>query len=154
MSKLFSFIARLARDARGTMVVETAFVAPILVLMGLGTYDLSEMVAKQQDLQSAANEATQIVLSAAHSKDGVSSTQIHDIIVSSLKIDSDKVTLAQLFRCDDAADTVSDATTCDATKPVYEYVQLTITDSYTPMWTKFGVGHTINYNLVRTVETA
>lgn len=153
MRTLRAFASCLARDEHGTMIVETAFVAPLLVLMGLGTFDVSGMIAKRQDLQSAANEATQIVLSAAHGS-GVSSTQIHDIIVASLNIDSDKVALAQLFRCDDADATVTDASSCDASKPIYQYVQLTITDTYTPLWTKFGVGHPITYNIVRTVETS
>lgn len=145
-------LTRLGRETRGTMAIETAIVAPLLALMGLGTYDVANMVSKQQDLQSAASEATQIVLAAANG-DGVTSDQLHDIIAASLQIDGDKVQLAQLFRCDDDPNTVTDASTCNASKPIYQYVQLTITDSYTPLWTEFGVGQTIDYNVVRTIQT-
>jgi hypothetical protein len=65
------------------------------------------------------------------------------------------VQITQLFRCDAAATTTTNSSTCtDTTKPIYQYVKLTLTDSYTPLWTSFGVGHTISYNVVRTVQTA
>jgi Flp pilus assembly protein TadG len=133
------------------MAVETAIVAPVLALMGLGTFDASRLVSKQQDLQSAANEATQIILAAAGGS-GVSSNTLHDILVSSLDLQGDQLTISQMFRCNDAATTTTDASTCDSSKPIYQYVKLEITDSYTPVWTNFGVGHTINYDIQRTVQ--
>ena len=45
---------RLARDERGAMLIETAIVAPTLVLMSLGAYQISGVVARQSELQSAA----------------------------------------------------------------------------------------------------
>ena len=135
------------------MVIETALVAPVLALMALGTFDVSKMVSKQEDLQSGANEATEIILAAA-SGSGVSSTQLHDIIQSSLDLHADQVTVEQKFRCDAATALVDSDAGCDAGKPVYKYVKLTLTDSYTPQWTQFGVGQTINYSVVRTVQTA
>ena len=145
------FLSRMALCARGAMAVETAIVAPVLALMGLGTFDVSRLVTKQQDLQSAANEATQIILAAADGS-GVSSDTLHDILVSSLDLQDDQLTITQLFRCDAAATTTTDASTCDSSKPIYQYVKLELTDSYTPVWTNFGVGHTINYDVQRTVQ--
>ena len=146
-------LARLARDPRGAMAIETALIAPVLALMALGTFDVTNMVSKQQDLQSAANEATEIIIAAANGT-GVSSTKLHDILVNSLNLQDDQVTIDQLFRCDAATTTVTDASSCDSSKPIYQYVKLTITESYPPEWTKFGVGQTINYSVVRTVQTA
>lgn len=146
-------VGSLARDARGTMAIETALVAPLLALMALGTYDVSNVVSKQQDLQSGASEATQIILAAADGS-GVSSDKLHDIIQSSLGLTSDQVVIEQKFRCDVTASLVDSDAGCDKTKPVYEYVKLTLTDSYTPLWTNFGVGQTIDYTVVRTVQTA
>jgi Flp pilus assembly protein TadG len=136
------------------MAVETALVAPVLALLALGTFDVSRMVSKQEDLQSGAGEATQIVLAAANG-DGVSSDTLKGIIESSLDLGDDQVTLVPKFRCDAAPTLVNSAAACtDASKPVYQYVQMTLTDSYTPLWTNFGVGHTINYSVVRTVQIA
>ena len=148
-----TFLTSLARNLHGAMAVETALVAPVLALMGLGTFDVTNMVSMQEDLQSAAGEATEIILAAAGGS-GVSSTDLHDIIASSLNLQSDQVTITQLFRCDASTTTTTDASTCDSSKPIYQYVKLKLTDSYTPAWTNFGVGHTINYDVERTVQTA
>jgi Flp pilus assembly protein TadG len=153
MIRLRSLIMRFAHDACGAMAVETALVAPALALMALGTFDVTNMVSKQEDLQSAAGEATEIILAAAGGS-GVSSTDLHDIIVSSLNLQDNQVTITQLFRCDASTTTTTDASTCDTSKPIYQYVKLQLTDSYTPAWTNFGVGHTINYDVERTVQTA
>jgi Flp pilus assembly protein TadG len=153
MISLTTFAKVLRRDARGTMAIETALVAPILALMGLGTYDVANIVSKQQDLQSGASEATQIVLAAAGGN-GINSNDLKAIIASSLNVDANHVTIDEKFRCDADANLVDTATGCDASKPIYKYVKLTITDSYTPLWTNFGVGDPIDYSVVRTVQTA
>lgn len=157
MTRCGRFLVSLARSARGAMAVETAIVAPVLATMALGTFDVSSLVSKQEDLQSAASEATQIILAAANGS-GVSSSDLQTILTNSLHSSANlanaTVQLTQLYRCDADATTVTDASSCDSTKPIYQYVQLEIQDSYTPLWTNFGVGHTINYDVVRTVQTA
>ncbi|MCB2056947.1 MAG: pilus assembly protein, partial [Novosphingobium sp.] len=39
------------------MLVETAIVAPVLVLMSMGAFQVSQVVARQTELQGAAAEA-------------------------------------------------------------------------------------------------
>ena len=51
-------LATLLRDTRGAMLIETAIVAPVLVLMSLGAFQVSTMVARQSELQSAVAEAS------------------------------------------------------------------------------------------------
>lgn len=143
---------RLTGDERGAMAVETALVAPVLILLALGTYDVSNLVSRQQDLQSAASEATQVVLAAANGS-GVNSTELETILEASLSLDEDQLEIKQRFRCDAAADLIEASETCDPTKPIYQYVRLDLKNySYTPLWTNFGVGDTVNYNVVRTVQ--
>lgn len=144
-------LARLAAHDRGTMAIETALIAPVLALMALGTFEVSNMVSREQELQSAANEATEITLAAAGGS-GVSSNDLEDIIEATLGLSDSDVVLAQLFRCDASTTTTTDSTSCDPSRPVYEYVRLTVTDTYRPTWTRFGVGQPINYNIVRTVQ--
>ena len=43
------------RDERGTMAIETALITPLLALMALGTFEVSNIVSREQQLQSAAN---------------------------------------------------------------------------------------------------
>jgi hypothetical protein len=119
--------------------------------MALGTFEVSNMVSREQELQGAANEATEIILAAAGGS-GVSSSDLEDIIETTLGLADSNVTLAPLFRCDAATTTTTDSTSCNPAKPIYEYVRLTVTDTYNPTWTQFGVGSPVNYNIVRTVQ--
>ena len=146
----------LARCKRGAMAIEAAFVIPILVLMALGTYDVSAMVSRQQELQSAANEGASIVLAAANSS-GISNTSVETIIEQSVGLKPNQLTISQEYRCDAATTrtTDPDPSKCpDSSKPIYSYIKIVITDSYTPLWTKFGVGGTQNYRITRTVQVS
>ena len=55
----------LLRDARGSMAIETAIVAPVLAMLSVGGFEVSAMVARQTELQSAASEAEGIALAAS-----------------------------------------------------------------------------------------
>ena len=140
------------RDERGTMVIETALIAPILAALALGAFDISMMTSREQHVQSAANEATEIVL-AASGGSGISSTDLKAILVSSLNLEANNVTLTTLYRCGTSNTTSSTPPPCTGDQ-LYSYVKLTITDTYSPMWTHFGVGHDITFNGMRTVQVA
>lgn len=43
-------ISRLQQDRQGAMVVETAIVLPALVMLSLGAFDASKMIARQTEL--------------------------------------------------------------------------------------------------------
>jgi Flp pilus assembly protein TadG len=137
------------RDRRGTMAIETALVAPALAALALGSFDVSMMVTREQQLQSAANEATEIILAAAGGT-GVSSTELDQILESSLGL-PDKISLAPLYRCGTSAIS-STMPTCATGEQLYTYIQITITDTYSPLWTSFGVGSDVNFNIQRTVQ--
>ncbi len=153
---LLSFISRVCRNTIGSMAIETAIVAPVLASMALGAFDASRILSRQQQLQSAANEASEIILAASMGT-GVSSSDLKTILVNSLGIQSSQLTIAQRFRCDDSATLVATAPSppgCATSKPVFKYVQLTLTETYTPVWTQFGIGSPVNYNIVRTVQVS
>lgn len=141
----------LLRDQGGAMAVETALVAPVLAMMALGTFEVGSLVSRQQELQSAASEAEGIILAAAGG-DGADSGQVEDVIESSLGLADDKVTLAQRFRCNTATSLLTSPASCSTEEPIYQYVQVQITDTYTPVWTRFGVGSAINYDITRTIQ--
>lgn len=145
------------RDTSGSMAIETAIVAPVLATLAFGAFDASRMLSRQQQLQSAANEASEIVL-AASTGTGVSNTDLESIIEASLGIAASQLTIAPRYRCDDDASLVTSVPTpgsgCAASKPVYTYVQLTLTETYTPVWTQFGLGSPVTYNVVRTVQVS
>jgi Flp pilus assembly protein TadG len=151
-----TLIARL-RDQRGSMAIETALIAPALALMALGTFEVSSIVMRQQQLQSAANEASEIILAAAGGT-GITSTDLEDILETSLGLSDPELAIADRYRCGTSS-TLSSAlptpnTGCPASTQIYMYVQLTLTDTYTPMWTQFGVAAPIQYTVVRTVQVS
>lgn len=144
-------LRRLLRDRCGTMAIETAIVAPLLALMALGTFETGQLVSRQQELQSSASEAEGIILAAAGGS-GASSDTIKEVIEDSLGLDDDQVSLEQRFRCNTASTLTTDAATCNDEEPIYQYVLLTVTDTYTPVWTSFGIGSPFTYRIERTIQ--
>lgn len=147
---LRTLVARLLRCRTGAMAIETALVAPVLAVLSIGTFEVGTMVSRQQELQSGASEAEGIILAAAASG-GASSDDIKVVIEQSLDLDDGQVELTQRFRCNSEDELILDGTGCDDTKPVYRYVHVVLTDTYTPVWANFGVGGPIDYNVERTV---
>ena len=151
-----ALLARL-RDQRGSMAIETALVTPLLALMGLGVFEVSSIVSREQQLQSAANEASEIILAAAGGS-GIESDDLAVIIEASLDLEDGQLVIVDRYRCGTAstlsATLPTPSTGCAASQQIYAYVQLTVTDTYTPLWTKFGVSSPIQYNVVRTVQVS
>ncbi len=139
----------LLRDTHGTMLIETAIVAPVLVLMSLGAFQVSGMVARQSELQSAAAEASAIALASAPDTAAKRST-IKQVIMASTGLSQYHVVVAPIYRCGTST-TFQSANTCGTSAKLSTYVRINLTDTYTPMWTKFGVGRPMNYNVTRYV---
>ncbi|WP_188644180.1 TadE family protein [Tsuneonella deserti] len=138
------------------MAIETAIVLPVLATLALGAFDASRILSRQQQLQSAANEAAEVVL-AASSGPGINSSDLKTILVNSLGIQPSQLTIEQRFRCDASPTLVTTkptSETCAPPMPIYTYVRLNLTETYNPVWTQFGVGSPVNYNIVRTVQTS
>jgi len=144
----------LFRDARGSVAIETVIIAPVLALLGLGTFDVSQMVSRQSDLQSAAAEAEAIV-QAAVPTDATARGKVRDVLKSSIDPDdtnpNDTETVTEIYRCGTGAYQTA-LPTCATGSKLSTYIKIVLTNSYTPNWTSFGVGHRIDYSVVRTVQ--
>jgi Flp pilus assembly protein TadG len=151
MQLMTSFLARLRRSIAGSVVVETAIVAPVLVLLALGTFDISRMVGRQSDLQTGATEVQSIVLAVSNGT-ATDVNTIQSVLMSTLSLPSNKVTVVKMFRCGTNSALVAASTSCNSNAVISTYVQVTLTDTYTPMWTNFGVGQPMNYHVQRTVQ--
>lgn len=142
---------RWAPDQRGAVAIETAIVAPVLALLSIGAFQVSAVVARQSELQSAAEEAEAIALASSPDTEAELIT-LKQVLMASARLGSDQVTLARLYRCDSEARLVSNGDSCGAEAEVSSFVRITLTDTYTPQWTQLGIGRPIALRLVRTVQ--
>ncbi len=150
MMRRLARIARIAENEKGTMAIETAYVAPILLVLALGGFEVSSMVARQTELQSAAAEAAAVVR-ATIPETAEERTTVHDILVTSTGLTSEQVTVTEVYRCGTATDYTTVPNSCGII-PQYKFIQVDITDTYEPVWTKFGITSGWDYNISRTVQ--
>lgn len=151
-----AFLLHLARCGAGAMAVETAVVAPVLALMGLGGFQVSAMVARQSELDSAMGEAAAVVRTSPPT-DAASRETIRGIVQTSIDPTgtnaNDAVAISEIYRCGtDAYVTVKP--TCAAGKALSTYVKLVITDKYVPIWTSFGVTGPVNFRVERKIQAS
>lgn len=145
-------ISRLQQDRHGAMVVETAIVLPALVMLSLGAFDASKMIARQTELQQAVAEAAQIALASTPDTQSERDT-IAGIIRTSTGLTGTKaqqVVIGVEYRCGTST-TLSTANTCGTTGAVSTYMTISVNDTYTPIWTGFGIGSPVSLTVSRKV---
>ena len=150
MRTLMDQLARLRRDERGTMVIETAIVAPVLVLMSLGAFQVSTVVARQSELDSAAAEGAAIALASPPTTDA-KRTILRQVLVASTGLQSGNVTVTAAYRCNSSSTYVTASTSCTS-GVISNYVKINLTDTYTPKWVHYGIGSPITFRVTRYVE--
>ena len=142
MSALFT-------DDRGSVAIETAFVAPLLLLMGLGAFESSMMVARQVELQNAAAEASQIALAAAPT-DEIARATVKQVIETSTNLPPENVDVLERYRCDTQPTYVTESNLCS--EHYARFIQIRIRDQYVPCWAQITTLGTVDYNVVRMVQ--
>lgn len=162
MMRALARLPRMGRDERGSMAIETAFVAPVLLMLALGGFEVSQMVARQTELQSAAAEAAAVVRAVAPESDSERAT-VRDIVATSLCGNTDptvtdgaatcgttSVRVNSVFRCGSTTSYTTDESACSG-GVTNEYIQIRVTDSYVPIWANYGIGSGFDYDVDRTV---
>ena len=150
-ARILASLRRLIGDPSGTMAIETALVAPTLILLSLGGFEASSMVARQSELQSAAGEAVNIVMAATPSSP-TEFDQIETVVEESSGIPEEDVTLEVKYRCGTEANMILDPDACADENTLSTFIVLTMTDRYVPMWTIFGIGSTVDFSVERSVQ--
>lgn len=149
---------RLREDRRGSMVVETAVLAPVLAILALGIYETSMIVSRQHELQSAATEVEMIAIA---TNQGAETTtgELQNILRDSLGLTDNDVKVSRRFRCGTEDRLRPSSGPCGKGTEsksdddyVSTYLQIEVTDTYTPTWTGFGIGQPITFNVDRTVQ--
>lgn len=144
-------LAGIFRDDAGSLVIETAFVLPILLLLCLGAVDVCQLVARNTELQSAMSEATAISLASRPRTQSEIDT-IEDVIEASTGLADENVVFERIYRCGTANMPVSEKHMCMPGQIVAEFIEITMSETYTPIWTGFGIGSDVDFSLTRTVQ--
>lgn len=139
------------RDSEGAMVIETAFVLPILILLGLGGFEVSQMVARNTEMQTALAEATAVTLAVTPDTQADIDT-IEDIVENSTGLADNRVSFTKKFRCGEDTALVTDETTCSTSTLVSEFLEINVTETYSPVWTEFGIGGDVEMGKTQMVQ--
>ncbi|MCW1383492.1 pilus assembly protein [Novosphingobium sp. KCTC 2891] len=151
MIRLRRLLGHLAGTGEGSVVVEFAFIAPLLALMGLGTVDVTRMVARRTAVQASISESVQIVLAASPDTDAKIAT-LKSIISATTSVPVANIAIVTVYRCGTDTTYVSLPGYCSVTGEISKYLQVSVTDTFTPFWTKFGVGKASTMTLKRTIQ--
>ena len=137
-------------DSRGAMIIETAIVAPVLVLMSLGAFQVSSLVTRQSELDSAAAEGAAIAL-ASPPNTSAKRTTLQQVIVASTRLATANVAVTEAYRCNSSTVYVAAASSCTS-GVISNFVKIVITDTYTPSWVEFGISGPVSYEVTRYVQ--
>lgn len=138
----------LPSDDSGSVIVETAFVTPVLLLLAIGAFEGGSIVTRQFELQYAVDEAAQVALSSAPHSAAERDT-LKNVIKASTGLGDADVSVTRKVRCGTDPKYVSDESGCSGN--YYQFVQITLTDTYKPKWTKIAFGSDVNYRVERMV---
>lgn len=143
-------VNQLRSDSGGIAAVEMALVTPVLLTLLLGVYDIGRAVARQHELQTAVTEAETIALATAV---GASSntTTVRDILSTSVNLPSANIQVTLTYRCNASPALVAAKSSCASDAVVTTYMNVTMADTYNPLWNRFGVGGPIPLRVDRTV---
>lgn len=154
---------KLLRDSRGAAVIEMALVAPVLALGIVGIVDISNAYSRKLALEQGAQRAIEKIMQTTSSTtventlateavcqvDGLNA----DGTCKSSPITTGDVTVTWRLQCTDSSGTVTNQTITNdsATFDTYacppgsasaRYVQISLTDKYTPMFSTHFAGFT------------
>ena len=124
--------ARLWRDCRGTSVLETAVIVPVLVLLVCGAADASLGFAQKLRVQQAADRAVQFALNAGLTT--ATHTMIQNEAVVSAGVPAANVTVTFWLECNNVVQANFNGT-CPSSPPA-RYVSVAVSDSYSPRFTR------------------
>ncbi len=146
-------LSRLLDDTRGTSVIETALVAPIMILMSLGGFQVSEVVARQHELDTGADQATAMV-QAGWANPTQQRTALQEMLQASLGLPASKIVITSKYRCGTTTTYVDTAGSCTTGTIEATILQIRLVDRYIPVWTAFGVGAPIDLTVQRMVQVS
>lgn len=135
-------------DRSGAMAIETAIVAPVLVLLSLGAFQVSTLVARQGELQSAMGVAAGVALASTPDTEDKRLT-LKNIIAASTGLAATQIAVSDAYRCNANDHLVTAISNCTVGDKISSYVKIDLTDTYVPIWREFGVGSDLTLTVNR-----
>ena len=123
----------LARDERGTSLIEFGFLAPFLGLLTMGVIDLSRGIAERFAIQQAVNRSLELIQArpavASADSDDIDYSYVKTEAASAAGVPESQVTLTRWLECDGGAPSdVND--TCPAAQDSARYLRVRITKNF------------------------
>ncbi len=147
-------LRRLRQDRRGAVVIELAMVAPVLALTVIGIVDLSNAYSRKLALEQGAQRAIEKIMQTTET-DTVEGTLKTEAVCQVNGVNTDgtcktspittaDVTVTYRLECKDSAGTITsqtstdstafDALTCPSSTKEARYIDVNVTDKYTPIF--------------------
>lgn len=124
----------LARDERGTSLIEFGFLAPFLALLTMGVIDLSRGLAERFAIQQAANRGLELVQArpavAAADSDDVDYSFVKTEVATAAGVPESQVTLTRWLECDGAESGDVNGTCADG-QAMARYLRVRVTKNFT-----------------------
>ena len=125
----------LARDARGTAVVELAIVAPMIALLTVGIVDMSNGFSRKLKIEQAAQRSIEKIMNTSAS-DTIENTLAAEA-ADQADVPLANVTVTYRLECDGAA---TDAAECTEDQVTSQWITVTVVDQYEPLFSRHFAG--------------
>lgn len=123
----------LARDERGTSLIEFGFLVPFLALLTMGVIDLSQGLAERFAIQQAVAQGLELVQArpavAAADSDDVDYSFVKNKVAAVAGVPATQVTLTRWLECNGAEKAVN--STCTSGQTVARYLRVRVTKNFT-----------------------
>lgn len=126
---------QLGRDKRGAAIVELAVVAPMIALLTVGIVDLSNGFSRKLKIEQAAQRSIEKIMNTSAS-DTIEATLAAEAAAQG-DVPLDQVQVSYRLECDG---TKTDAAECPEEQESTQWVSVTVTDAYEPMFARYFSG--------------
>lgn len=134
----------LKSDERGAALIELAILAPVLAALTVGVVDLSNAFGRKLNLEQAAQRSIEKVMNTT--ADTTPTQTIIDEASAQAGIPADQVAVTYYLECNGVP---SDVEACADDEVETKWLQVTVSDSYEPMFNMHfaGIGDDGKYHI-------
>jgi hypothetical protein len=133
---MLTFLRRLQRDCAGNMIIEFAFVVPVITVIGIGIIDYGHAVFTKMSLHGAARVGAEYV---SRTNDMTNVTQV---VATAAKLDAGLLTVTpKLFcECDNGVSATCDSFCAPSVSPK-QFISVDVVQPYTAILEYPGIAN-------------